>query len=493
MLKLRVAIAQFLQEQNTFSPIKTKIEDFEQYGLYYRDEIIEKFSDANELSGFITELKKQKDIEIIPTIRAWAWPKGNVSEDTYCKLKSDLINLLKEALPLNGILISFHGAMVSDNTFDIEGDILETIHDVVSAKVPIVISCDLHANITKKMLKHAAFIEGYRTSPHVDQLRTGVKAATVLKKILNNNASLQKSFVKLPMITPARLHDSRKGPLKEIFNLIADIEKDPRVIGISLFPVQPWLDVPELGWSVLVYTESNKKFAEKYAKEIASRIWKIKDKFFTNELNPSQALMEARKMEEGLMVISDSDATSSGAPGDNTIILKEMITQNIDYPVLLSFIDREVVEEAIKIRAGNIIDVEIGGKMDNVFCKPVRIKANVKSIGESIFDVDGLSGKDTYEMGKHAVLEFGNITILVCEKNGPFYEPTVYLNAGLEPRDFRVVVVKSPVRFRDSYEKIADRIEMVEHPGFSSSNLNIFSFRHIPRPMYPFDNVINCG
>ena len=493
MSKLRVAIAQLWQEQNTFSPIKTKMEDFEQYGLYYQDEIIEKFSDANELGGFITELKKQKDIEIIPTVRACAWPKGNVSEDTYYKLKNDLINLLKEALPLSGILISFHGAMVADNAFDVEGDVLKTIHNVVSAKVPIVISCDLHANITKKMLKYTAFIEGYHTCPHVDQFRTGAKAATVLKNILNGEISLQKSFVKLPMITPARLHDSRKGPLKEIFDLIADIEKLPKVIGVSLFPVQPWLDVPELGWTILVHTESDKELAEKYAKEIADYAWKMKDKFFTNELSPAQALMEAGNMDKGLMVISDSDATASGAPGDNTNILKEMIVQNIGYPALLSFIDREVVEEAIKNGEGNIIEVEIGGKMDNIFCKPVRIKAKVKSIGESMFDVYRYSGKDTFNMGKSAVLEFGKITILVCEKNGPFYEPTVYLNAGLEPRDFRIVVVKSPVRFRDSYEKIADRIVMAEYPGFSSSNLNIFNFRHIPRPMYPFDDVKNWG
>lgn len=190
------------------------------------------------------------------------------------------------------------------------------------------------------------------------------------------------------------------------------------------------------------------------------------------------------------MVVSDSDATTAGAPGDNTNILKEMIAQKINFPALIPFIDSEVVFEAIKAGKGNVFETFIGGKMDNIFSEPVKIKAKVFNTGESIFEVDGHIGKNTFNMGKSAVLQMGNITMLVCEKNGPFYEPTVFRNSGLEPKDFRVVVVKSPVGFRDSYEKIADRIVLVKCPGLSSSDLNIFNFKNIPRPIYPLNRDI---
>jgi len=498
--RIRIAIGQIWQEQNTFSPVKTNLEDFKQFGLYFGEEIIKRFSDTNELGGFISAAREENqiNIELIPTIRAWSWPKGNVTSDTYKKIKERLINFLIESKPLDGILLSFHGAMVADSVFDVEGDILETIHREILSNIPIAISCDLHANITKKMLDNTVFIEAYHTCPHIDLFRTGYKAAKTFFQTLKrglkddglkNNLYPNTGFVKMPMITPARLHDSKKGPFKELFKFIKKIEKNSDIISISLFPVQPWLDVPELGWSVLVYTSSNKDVAKNYANKIADYAWGLKDEFFIKESTPADALKEASKMKEGLMVISDSDATTAGAPGDNTNILKEMLAQNIKFPALLSFIDRGVALKAVDAGVGNIITCNIGGKMDNIYSKPIKITATVKNIADGKFEIDGHVGKNYFNIGKTAVLEVDNINILVCEKNGPFYEQTVYRNAGLEPKDFRVVVVKSPVGFRYAYESIADKIVLVNHPGLSSSNLDLFEFKNIPRLLFPLDKI----
>jgi microcystin degradation protein MlrC len=490
MRKFRVAIGQLWQEQNTFSPVKTDIEDFKQYGLYFGNEIIKRFSEVNELGGFISTANTKKDVELVPIMRAWTWPKGNVRAEVYDKLKEDFIDFLIKAKPLDGILISFHGAMVADNVFDIEGDILETIHREVLDKIPVAISCDLHANITKKMLDNAIFIEGYHTCPHIDLFRTGKKTAEILFKILrDNNFKLNIGFNKLPMITPARLHDSQKSPFKDIFAFIKSIEDKSDVTGVSFFPVQPWLDVPELGWSILVYANSTKEKAQYYADQVADYAWNLRKDFFAGEISPKEAMLEASKMKEGLMVISDSDATTAGAPGDNTCILKEMLAQNIKYRALMSFIDKDVVYKAIDAGVGKIITTEIGGKMDDIFSKPVQITATVKNITDGRFEIDGHVGKNYFDIGKTAILTIGNISILVCEKNGPFYEQTVYKNAGLDPRDFRVVVVKSPVGFRYAYEEIADKIILVKHPGLSSSDLDLFDFKNIPRPLYPLDEI----
>jgi len=486
---MRIAIGQFWQEQNTFSPIKTDISDFKQSGLYFGNEIIKRFSESNELGGFINATKEEKDIELIPTIRAWAWPKGNITGDTYKKIKNYLIDFLKKSLPLDGILLSFHGSMVAEDTYDTEGDILETIHKELNRDTPVAISLDLHGNITNKMIENTIFIEGYHTCPHIDLFRTGYKTAKVFFKTLKDRLNLNVGFVKIPMITPARLHDSNKGPFKELFNYVNKIEKESDVIGVSLFPVQPWLDVPELGWSALVYTNSTQIVAEDYANKIANLAWKLRDKFFVDEVSPDTAIKEARKMKEGLMVISDSDATTAGAPGDSTCILEEMLRQDIKFPALLSVIDKEVVKKAVSIGIGKTITCNIGGKMDNMYSKPVKITANIKNITDGKFVIDGHVGKNYFDIGKTIILKTGSINILVCEKNGPFYEQTVYKNAGLDPEDFRVVVVKSPVGFRNAYEPVADKIVLVDHTGFSSSNLNLFDFKNIPHPLFPFDKI----
>jgi len=239
----RIALGQLWQEQNTFSPVKTVLEDFEQFGLYYGEEIIDRFSETNELGGFITTLKARKDTRMIPAIRAWSWPKGNVAPGTYKIFKDEIAGRIRAAMPLDGVLFSFHGAMVSDSQFDVEGDILNSIRKETGMDIPVVISCDLHANITQDMLKYADYIEGYHTCPHVDLFRTGKKAALILSELLDG-ARLDTGFVKLPLITPARAHDSSRHPFKTLFGWLDEVEKEPGIKGASLFPVQPWLDVP---------------------------------------------------------------------------------------------------------------------------------------------------------------------------------------------------------------------------------------------------------
>jgi microcystin degradation protein MlrC len=492
MDKIRIAIGQVWQEQNTFSPLKTFLSNFKDNGLYYGGKIIEKLTGINEIGGFIgaADEEKESNIELIPTIRAFAWPSGNITGNTFIKIKNSLINLLKKSRPLDGILLSFHGSMVAENVPDTEGDLLESISKEFKG-IPVAISLDLHANITEKMLKNATYIEGYHTCPHKDLFSTGYKAGKILILLLKNKLNIKAGYVKLPMITPARLHNTGSGPFKKLFDFVHKIEEMPDVIGASLFPVQPWLDVPELGWSVIVYADSNEEKAQNYAEEIADMAWSLRNEFFIKETPPSEALKEADNMKDGLMVISDSDSTTSGGTGDNICILAEMLRQKIKFPALLTLVDKEVVKKAIDAGKGKKLVIKIGGKMDRVYSQSVTANVEVVRITESKFVIDGHVGKNYIDMGRAVILKTGSISILVTEKIGPVYEQNVYKNAGLDPKDFRVVVVKSPVGFRDAYEPIAKRIVLADCPGLSSSNLKRFTYNNISRPLFPFDEIDN--
>ena len=214
-------------------------------------------------------------------------------------------------------------------------------------------------------------MEAYHTCPHIDLFRTGYKAAEVFFDFVCEKFNLKRGFVKIPMITPARLHNTNYGPLKKIFDYLSDIEKRDGIISASFFPVQPWLDVPELGWSVLVYSKPDSKNSDddnrdnkhhigkndpqEFAEEIADLAWKLRKDFFVEETLPSVAIKEAAKMKSGLMVISDSDSTASGGTGDNTCILEELIKQNIKFPALLTVVDKETVKKAKTAQIGKKI------------------------------------------------------------------------------------------------------------------------------------------
>ena len=491
--KKRIGIAHLWQEQNTFSPILTNFEDFEDIGITFKDEILEKFKNVKEMGGFIKACNEE-DIEIVPLISLWDWPKGPIVDKDYLKIKEMLLSLIEDSLPLDGILISFHGAMVAQSTDDVEGDILNLIHERVGVDLPIALSLDLHANITKKMINNSIYIEGYHTCPHTDLYETGYKSAKIfLKYLAGKIKNIHYGFTKIPMITPARLHNTKKdGPFKVLFDELKRIEQKDDVIGASLFTTQPWLDVRELGWSVLVYSSNKNSIAKDYSDKIASKAWQNRKKFFIKETIPKDALRKASLMDKGLMVISDSDSTLSGGTGDNTCILKALIEENFQKKALLTIVDKEVVHKAIIAGKGNIISCLIGGKLDKRYSSPIPIEGKVLKLLDGKFTIkSGHIGRTEVDMGRIVVLEVQKIHILVSENMGPVYEQTVYKNAGLDPLDYRVVVVKSPVGFRDAYEPIADNIILADCPGITSSNLNLFKFANIDRPLFPFDDIDN--
>ena len=495
-MKKRIAFAQIIQEQNFFSPLKTTIDDFEQNGIYYREKVLENISQNSGLNGFIEAAKTEKNIELVPIMKVASLPKGPIIEKDYNNIKNKLISILKESMPLDGILLSLHGAMSSEKTFDIEGDILESIHKEVSKYIPISVSIDLHANLTDKMIANACFTEGFKTSPHIDMFETGYRVAKALFNILENKLILKSYFVKIPMITGARLHNTNKGAFKKLFDLVRSIENKPDVFGASLFAVQPWLDVPELGWSALVYSDKQDSKSGEYANKIARMAWEIKDKLVPEELSVKEALDKIKKYKKGLVVFSDNDSTTSGASGDNTCVLEEVLRQEVDYPVLLTVVDQEVVQKAVDIGVGNKITALLGGKVDK-YCNPVKISALVKSVMDKDFFSKSKSNINHYgytiDPGRIVILKVKEINIVASEKTCMVFEPSFYENLGFNLKDFKIVLVKSPMGFRYFYEKIAKSIVLLNCPGLASSNFNLYEYKNITRPLYPLDKDIEIN
>lgn len=306
---------------------------------------------------------------------------------------------------------------------------------------------------------------------------------------LNKNFFPNVGYTKIPMITPADFHNTNYGPLKGIFDYVSQIENQPGVLSASVFTVQPWLDIPEMGWAAIVYSYKNSNNAKILSKKIADLCWSLRKKFFLKHTPPEIFLKEASNL-KGLMVVSDSDSTSSGGTGDNTIILEKMLKENIKYPALLTIVDSHVVKKAIKAGIGNKIFCKLGAKKD-IFSKPVYVEAIIKSISDGKFFIEGHCGNLEINMGKTVVLQTGYITILVSTRIGYVFEQNIFKSVGLDPKNFRIVVVKSPVGFRTAYEPIAENIVLSDSPGITSANLQSFNWKNINRPIFPLDNINN--
>jgi microcystin degradation protein MlrC len=318
-----------------------------------------------------------------------------------------------------------------------------------------------------------------------------MRAARMLFALTRGEIVPTVGWQKIPMVTPAERYATAEWPMKEWFDLAREMERRPGVISVSPFPVQPWLDVRELGWTALVYTNNDVRLAQELAAELANKAWELRDEFWVVDRVPlSEAVRQAVEAEEGPIMICDaSDCVPCGAPGDSTWVLKEMLTQRIDCTAILPMVDPEVVEQAMEAGAGSEITALVGGKQDNVFSEPVTVSAYVAAVSEA--RTVAVTRYGSYDMGAAVLLEIGSIKLVVSEHRGVGEVPlAVYSEFGLDPAEIKMVVVRTVGRYVARYlGALVKEAFIVDCPGLAGWDLNQFSWVRKPHPIYPLDEL----
>ena len=485
---MRIAIAEISQETDTFSPIPTTQQDFEQSGLYFGDEILSKMQGVGKIGGFFNIAQNEPNIEYVPILRARATSGGRITDEALTYLTNKLIEGLKNAPPLDAFYLSLHGAASSQTIDDLEGHVLQQVRNITGPDLPIIVPLDHHANITQKIMDLATLIIGYEEQPH-DQVETGERAGKLLFRLLKKEFTPTGAWFKIPMITPQDQFLTSQPPMQTWFDLAREIEKRPGAITASNFPMQPWIDVEEGGWATMVYTDNNPALAKELAAELANKAWQMRDTFFKSErVAIPHAVQQADQATEGLVILSDTgDSVYGGAPGDNTVILAEMLKQNIQSTAFVPVIDAEATEKAANAGVGTQITLDIGGKLDNVFCKPVTVTATVSAISNGLHVK--LSDRDFCNMGQTVLLEAGPIKIVLAkDRIQAINYPIMYTHLGLNINDAKMVVLKTASNFQ-YFTPWRKQLIRVDAPGMTQSNLKAFTWNRIPRPMYPLDDL----
>lgn len=483
---MRIAIASILQESNTFSPVFTKYEDFTPV---YGEAVLGRHSGKlTEMGGFISVLSKAR-VTIMPVCAAWAITANRLLRPDFEKLSG---RFEKELAKTNAdaLLFAMHGAQTAEGEDDVEGSLLARARDVLGPDKPIGVTLDLHANVTRAMVEQATLIVGYHTYPHVDMFETGQKAARLLHRTLQGEIRPTMAFRKLPLIIPPENASTHRGPMHKLIGLAQKREEQNQALAVSIFPVQPWMDIEEMGCAVVCVTDGNAQAAQKYSDDLAKRLWDNK-KHFDVDLTPvPDAISAALRIKGGPVVLAESsDSTGSGSPGDSTGVLKHLLTAPLDAPAAIFLVDPETVAAAFEAGVGSTLTRRMGGVYDRKNSKPVRVKGYVKLLSDGRWTARsrGYNTGITTSMGRTAVIEAGQVKILVAERSAMTVDPELFRSHGIDPVHCKIVVVKSPAGFRAEYEPIAKKIYMVDTPGVSTAKFQRLPFKRIPRPMYPFD------
>lgn len=487
----RVAVAEFAQETDSFTPLRTTLEDFESYGLYFGQELLDRMKGAGPIGGLIEFTDEQPgQWELVPLLRAWAGAGGEWTDDTYEWLRVRLLERLRSAGKLDAVFLALHGAAASESEDDLEGAILADMRAIVGPDVPIIAPLDHHANITQRMFANADLLVGHETQPH-DPPHTGRKAAMLLGKILRKEIRPVRAWRKIPLITPQDQFLTSTGPMKVWFDRAREFERQEGVLDVSPYPMQPWLDVAEGGWSVVVHTNDDpargEQLAERLAQAMADLALELREQFFRSDrLSISDAVFKAIHAPSGLVLLSDTgDSVYGGSTGDNTCLLRELLVQNPKCLALVPVVDAEAVDAAQRAGVAATMSLDVGGRHDREFCQPVRLQGRVSAISAGV--VIEIPGRGVCHIGRTAMIESGGVrVVLLDQRSFAINHPILYQHLGVDPASAQVVVLKTASNFQ-FFAAWRKELIRVDTPGTTQSNLQAFAWRRIPRPIYGLD------
>ncbi|MCS7257659.1 MAG: M81 family metallopeptidase [Thermomicrobium sp.] len=489
MPRPRIAITGPSHETNAFASQRVDLAFAERCGIARGSAVLVRARDtATVLAGFI-EAAAELDFELVPLLAVWITPAGVVTREAYETLVGELIAGLRAAAPINGVLLSLHGAMVAEHVLDADGELSRRVRATVGAQVPIIAALDLYANISPLMVEQADILIGYHTYPHLDQRARGQQAARLLARLLRREIRPTVSLVKPPMLPTSQCMTTDRPPMRVLLDRAQQLESDPRVLDVTIAGGFPPADVPEAGLSILVTTDDDPVLAQQLADELAALAWELRSGFLGGVASWEEAADAIRSIRRGPLVLVDiADNPWSGGPGDSVELLRFLLREGVRPAALALVHDPDVVDHCFAAGTGATVEVLLGGKTDDLHGPPLQVRGIVRLLSDGRYVNAGpmLAGV-TVDLGRTVVLLVDGIDVLVTERAESPIDLNVFRAHGIEPTEQRVVALKGKGHFRAAFEPIAERIVLVEGPGITGSDLNRLPFRNIRRPIWPLD------
>jgi microcystin degradation protein MlrC len=287
---VRAFVAMMSHETNTFSNIPTDRAQFEARDLRYCGEIVEHFRDTGTCLGGMLEAAGRLGLALVPSVAAAASPAGRVTREIYDHVKDRITADLARGGPWTGVLLDLHGAMVPEGLDDGEGDLIAAVRTAVGPGVPIAVTLDFHANLSEAMVRGADLLHGYKTYPHVDMAERGFEATERLLEVIAGRIRPTAAFRKPPLLPPLGSQGTSRGPMRRLYDLAAEMERDPQVISVSIFAGFPHADIPDAGLGVYVVTDGAPELAERLAEELARSAWAHRHEFVHQGLPVNEAV-----------------------------------------------------------------------------------------------------------------------------------------------------------------------------------------------------------
>ena len=488
---MRVITGAISHETSTFTPVATTWADYHEHFGYLRGaEVIERFRGTNTPTGGFIDGADAHGFTLISTIFTAPHPSGPTPRDIFDAVLNELLEAIRAAGAIDGVLLELHGSMVAEGVDDGEGYILAAVRNLVGPTVPIVVQLDIHSSLSQAMVEHADVLIGRETYPEVDMAARGRECADVLVRILREGLRPTMALHRIPMIWGMN-QVTAHPPMSEAIAELHRIEALPGVVCASIATGFLLADVPDMGSSVYVVTDNDQDLAQRLADELGEWLFARRADWHYPFPTMAEALANVEVAGGFPAIFADwTDNAGGGAPADSTGMLRVMIEAGLQDACVLYIVDTEAIAQCHAAGVGARLTLDVGGKSSPLQGRPVRMDVEVVALSDGRFRYDGpmYAGMEG-NMGLSAhIRQDGIHVLLVTQREQPF-DTAFARTLGLDPRTMRYIGVKSAAHFRAGFEPWAGSIQLISEPSVHNFLTGELRYQRLGRTLYPINAI----
>ena len=473
MTTQKIAVAGFQHETNTFAPMSAPYEEFVKAdawpGLTLGDGLFSVMDSKNlPMAGFMAAAVNQGH-RVSPILWCSAEPSSYVTQEAFERITDMICNGLSKQPGVDAVYLDIHGAMVTEEFEDGEGELLSRVRQTIGPDTPLVASLDFHANVTQRMVELADGLTIFRTYPHVDMALTGERAFNLLD-LFHRQKGIYKSFRKIPFLIPCPAQCTKFEPCKSIYSRLPELQHNG-VWSVDFAAGFPPADIKECGPALVAYGGTQAQI-ERAVDELYQLVVDAEPGFENPLVPPDVAVREAMASDNDKpVVLADvQDNPGAGGSSDTVGILEALIQNGATGSVVAVLNDPQTVSVATNAGEGSVVSMELGGKSGQVNQIPYQGAFKVEKLRMGKFMCTGTMYKGMQaDIGPMALLRVVDrdcdVRIIVGSERMQCLDLAIFRHMGLQPEKQKILAIKSTVHFRADFDPISSETLLVEAPG----------------------------
>lgn len=478
---MRIFVAGVATEVNTFSPIFIGMDEFR--GNLYAPPGAHGPEPTLVTSPLIHARRRAAagEFELVEGTVAWTDPGGLVNQSTYESLRDEILGQLRAAMPVDGVALCLHGAMVAQGYDDPEGDLIARIRDIVGPGARIAAGLDPHSHLTQQRVASSDILVAFKEFPHTDFVERGAEVIDLLVRAVNGEIDPVMSVFDCRMID---IFPTSRQPMRGFVDRMFALERsDAKVLSLSLIHGFMAADVPEMGTRMLVVTDGDKAHGEALAAELGHKAFAMRGKSMPPMLTPKEAIARARQAAKGPVVIADTwDNPGGGVAGDATVLLQALLDEKVENAALATIWDPIAVRLLMVAGEGARVPLRFGAKSAPGCGDPIDAEVAVKRLVRNAHQTFGAS---RVPFGDAALIEVGGVEVILNSIRAQAFERTVFSAMGIDPLRKAMLVVKSTNHFYADFSKIASEVLYCEAGSPYPNNPRTTAYKKAPRNIWP--------